>query len=122
MIYYKFKMVKTFTTLLRTVYVLPLLVLMGFFACVVHITPQSHHITDSHIEHSTDLALCVDHQGSASLSQRDSNQVLQVAILTPLSMKSLLVLNTDFISSPVVKLYPPPNKTSLYIKNNTFMI
>lgn len=97
-------------------------ILMGFFACVVHIVPQSHHVTDSHAEHDTNQVACVDHQVSSSLSHRDRSDSIQIAILPQTNIQPTLVSNLGITYSDWVKLYPPPNKTALYIKNNTFLI
>lgn len=101
---------------------IPTLILMGFFACMLHIGPEVHHQADSHAQHDTKQAACVDHQVSASLSHKDHGDSIQVAILPETSIQSALVSNVDFTYSSWTKLHSPPTKTAIYIKNNTFLI
>ncbi len=111
----KFKSLKVFS-------VLPVLVLLGFLACVVHIVPQVDHAVDSQTEHNTTQVACVDHQVSVSSSHKDHSDSIQVAILPQTSIQPVFASNVEFIYSSWNKLYSPPNKTALYIKNNTFLI
>ncbi len=101
---------------------IPILVLLGFFACAVHIVPQSGHGTTPNAEHDTNQVSCVDHQVTNSLSSRDNSDLIQVAILPETSIQPVLTSNGNFTYPSWTNFYPPPNKTALYIKNNTFLI
>ncbi len=111
----KFKSLKVFL-------IIPALVLLGFFACVVHILPQPHHVTDSHAEHNTNQVSCVDHQGVVYLSHKDHSEFIQVALLPNTRIEPIFVTNIDFNYSNWTEIYSPPNKTPLYLKHNTFLI
>ncbi len=97
-------------------------VIVGFLACVVHIVPQSVHGTISNTEHDTNQVSCIDHQVTNLLSHRDNSGLIQVAILPETSIQPILTTNIDFTYSSWTRLYSPPNKTLIYIKNNTFLI
>ncbi len=112
------KILKT-SMLLR---ILPIFVSLGFFVCVIHIVPQNHHQADSHSEHGTSQVVCVDHQVSLSSSQKDHHILVQIAILPQINLVPELGLNTVSLFTPRTDQYDPPNKTPLYIKNNTFLI
>jgi len=101
---------------------IPIFVLLGFFACVIHIVPQSGHGTTPNSEHDTNQVSCVDHQVTNSLSHRDNSDLIQIAILPETSIEPILISKGNLTYSSWSNLYPPPNKTTLYIKNNTFLI
>jgi hypothetical protein len=102
--------------------ILPVFVLLGFFACVVHIVPQSNHIVNSRADHGTTQVACVDHQVSLSSSQKDHSNLFQIAILPNTNIVPELFSSNLSVYTPDTYLYAPPNKTALYIKNNTFLI
>ena len=109
--------------LLNIFSVISALLLIGIFACVVHIIPQSHHTADSHAEPETNHVTCVDHEETVYFSHKDQGELgQQVAIVPSTSIESMFVSNIDFIYLNTIELYSPPNKTPLYIKNNTFVI
>lgn len=100
-----------------------MLVLMGFFACVLHITPQSlHHVVDTHAEHSNNQVVCVDHQVSTLSCSKDQGNVLLVATIPPSRIEIVPITSAAVISDNYIASYDPPNKIPLYIKNNILLI
>ena len=100
--------------------------LMGFFVYALHLTPQLfHHVADAdaNTEHSNKQIIGVDHHGSMLFSSREEGHVELVVAIVPLaSIEIVPTADTTTNFSEYATLDDPPNKTPLYIKNNTFII
>ncbi len=103
--------------------VIPILILVAVFGCVLHITPQiSHNLSDSHSEESASQVTCVDQQVSRLCSTRDHVAAMFVATLPPhftVSTQNLFLASVSYYDTGQ---YSPYTKEYLYIKNNTFLI
>lgn len=103
--------------------IIPVLILLGVFACVLHITPQvSHNLSDSHSEESAAQVTCVDHQVSGLCPTKDHVTAMFVATLPPhftVSTQNLFLAHVSYYDTGQ---YSPRTKEHLYIKNNAFLI
>jgi hypothetical protein len=92
--------------------------LLGFFACVFHITPNlDHHNNDN----STKIA-CVDHQISIS-SHKDHTLDLAFIDVPPLNLSVILLPLLEGERTGNLKSFDsPPDKIALYIKHETLLL
>ncbi len=100
-----------------------MLVLVGFFACTLHINPRSlYGIIEANTEYSNNQVVCVDHQGAIYSCSREQEYIMLVTTILPsiIEITSLTPIVTIFDSYTI--LYDPPDKIPRYIKNNTFLI
>ena len=103
--------------------VIPVLILLGVSACVLHVTPQiSHDVSGSHSAKSSAQIACIDHQVSRSCSTED--HAVAMFIAAPPPHPTGLTQNLPLTYAPFDddSQYGPYARERLYIKNNTFLI
>ena len=95
-------------------------IFLGFFVSVFHLIPEIHHQADSHTGH--EKLIGVDHQPFL-LSAHDSLiKISHVALNHQKNIFSDIISNQDNSYLTYIDTGAPPEKISLYVKNNTFLI
>lgn len=97
--------------------------MLGFFACILHVSPDVfHHETDHHADAYTHV-VCIDHQASVTVSVKDHESISETATVPSNTVPEIASpIYVGFVSYSESAENGPPNKIALYIKNNTFLI
>lgn len=95
-------------------------IFLGFFVSVFHLIPEIHHQADSHTGH--EKLIGVDHQPFLLSAHDNLNKVSHTILNYQENIFFDIILDQVNSSLIYTDIGDPPDKISLYIKNNTLLI